>query len=130
MSETELLQKIATGIQRLFWITVVGLVLSIGTAVTLTNYQIKKVMTLTPEGKSQILANELNALLERNKLGELKARCRAEIKEKPLGATGHYYMGLACYHGNNKAESRTYLRTALEINPAWKDLIQPYLDLL
>ncbi len=130
MTEINLLQKIARGIQLLFWLTVIGLILSIGTAVTLTNYQIEKVMALGPHGEAQILANEFNGLLERNELEELKQRCLTEIKKKPLGANGHFYLGLALYHEGNKAESKEHLQKALEIDPTWKPAIQPYLDLL
>jgi len=130
MTEINLLQKIARGIQRLFWLTVFGLILSIGTAITLTNYQFEKMKTLSPDGESQVLANEFNGLLERNELEELKQRCLTEIKKKPLSANGHFYLGLALYHEGNKTESKEHLQKALEIDPTWKPAIQPYLDLL
>ena len=130
MSEIDLLKKIVQGINRLFWVYVIGVILSISIGIYLTNFQINRVQAMSGGQTSQALVDEFNNLLEHNKLEELKTLCLADIEEKPLGVVGHYYLGLAFFHERKNTESKMHLQRALKINPAWTSQIQPYLDQL
>jgi len=74
------------------------------------------------------LINELNGLLEANKIDALIARCNEVLVEKPLSRTGHYYLGLAFYHSGDATNCRKHLKEALRIDPTWKAAIEPYLQ--
>jgi len=81
-----------------------------------------------PASLEQELINELNGLLEANKLDTLIVRCNEVLVEKPLSRTAHYYLGLAFYHSGDATNCRKHLNEALRIDPTWKAAIDPYLQ--
>ncbi len=129
MTQERYLVQIRNGVYILCGISLVTLITAPMLNLHLTNRSIAEMKAMTVEASSeQTLINELNQLLETNKLEALISRCESELKEKPLSRSGHYYLGLAYYHSGKSAMSRKHLEEALRIDPTWKSAIVPYLE--
>lgn len=124
------LSKIVKAVYTLCGISVIGVVASIWLNIHLTNFSISEMKALSAGSSEQQLINELNSLFESNQLDILIELCKKETAEKPLSRTAYFYLGLAYYHSEKKAESKKHFIKALEIDPSWTQAIQPYLDKL
>ncbi|MEO7101349.1 MAG: tetratricopeptide repeat protein [Luteolibacter sp.] len=103
------------------------LIVGVSLNIYLTNQSFDRMKSLSrPASQEQALINELNGLLEANKLDTLIARCNEVLVEKPLSRAGHYYLGLASYHSGDTTNCRKHLEEALRIDPTWKAAIDPY----
>ena len=129
MTDEKHIQQIRNGIYALCLISVVTLVIGVSLNVFLNNQNFARIQTLSASTSSeQALIDELNGLLESNKIARLIARCNELLIEKPLSRGVHYYLGLAYYHSADASNCRKHLNEALRIDPTWKAAIEPYLD--
>ena len=127
-SERHILQ-IRNGIYILCLITAITLIVGVSLNVFLHNQNFARMKSLAaPASSEQELINDLNGLLEANRIDTLIARCNEVLIEKPLSRTGHYYLGLAFYHSGDAANCGKHLDEALRIDPTWKAAIEPYLQ--
>ncbi len=129
MTNEKHILQIRNGIYVLCLISAITLVVGVSLNVFLNNQNFDRMKSLAaPASLEQELINELNGLLEANKLDILIARCNEVLVEKPLSRTGHYYLGLAFYHSGDANNCRKHLEEALRIDPTWKAAIDPYLQ--
>jgi tetratricopeptide (TPR) repeat protein len=120
--------QIRNGIYFLCLITVIGWIVGIWLNIHLTNQSFAKMESLMePVSAEQKLMNELNGLLEANKIESLVARCKEVLAVKPMNRAAHYYLGLAYYQSGDAGNCRKHLEEALRIDPTWKPAIEPYL---
>ena len=106
----------------------VTLIVGFSLNVFLNNQNFERMKSLAALGSlEQELINELNGLLESNKMHALIERCNEVLVKKPLSRTGHYYLGLAFYHSGDANNCRKHLNEALRIDPTWTGSIEPYL---
>lgn len=131
MTDERHILQIRNGIYVLCLLTVITLIVGVSLNIILSNQNFTRMKSLAaPASLEQELVNELNELLEANKIDALIARCQRELAGKPLSRTGHYYLGLAYYHSRDAASCRKHLEEALRIDPTWKAAIVPYLEKL
>ena len=131
MTNEKHIRQIRNGIYILCLLTVITLIVGVSLNIFLTNQNFTRMKSFAaPASLEQELINELNGLLEANKIDTLIARCEGVLAEKPLSRTGHYYLGLAYYHSGNASNCRKHLEEALRIDPTWKSAIEPYLEKL
>ncbi|MCP5546584.1 MAG: tetratricopeptide repeat protein [Akkermansiaceae bacterium] len=96
-----------------------------------TNRSLDHFETLSdPTSKGQELINELDQLLQANRIDRLIQRCEGILSEKPLNTPAHYYLGLAWYHSGDAGKALEHLGEARRIDPSWKEAIDPYLEQL
>jgi len=116
------------GIYVLCLISMITLIIGVALNIYLSNQNFTRMKSLAePVSQDQALINELNGILESNKLDRLIARCNEVVTEKPLSRTGHYYLGLAYYHSEDASNCRKHLEEALRIDPTWTGAIEPYI---
>jgi cytochrome c-type biogenesis protein CcmH/NrfG len=131
MTNEKHILQIRNGIYILCLLTLITLIVGVSLNIILTNLNFDRMKSLSaPASLEQELINELNGLLEGNKIDTLIARCEKILAEKPLSRTGHFYLGLAYYHSSEASKSRKHLEEALRIDPTWKAGIEPYLTKL
>ena len=131
MTEERQLLQIRNGIYFLCVMSVFTLIIAVSLNIFLTNQNFTRMKSLAaPSSLEQALINELNGLLEANKIDTLITRCEEVLAEKPLSRSGHYYLGLAYYHSGDATKCRKHLEEALRIDPTWKTSIEPYLQKL
>jgi tetratricopeptide (TPR) repeat protein len=129
MTNEKHILQIRNGIYVLCLISAITLIVGVSLNFFLHNQNFDRMKSLTgPASLEQTLINELNGLLEANKIDALITRCNEVLVEKPLSRTGHYYLGLAFYHSGDASNCRKQLEEALRIDPTWKAAIDPYLQ--
>lgn len=129
MTNEKHILQIRNGVYVLCVISAITLIVGVSLNLLLHNQNFDRMKSLAaPASLEQELINELNSLLEANKIDALIARCNEILIEKPLSRTGHYYLGLAFYHSGDAANCRKHLSEALRIDPTWKDAVEPYLQ--
>ena len=123
--------QIRNGIYILCLISLVTLIVGVSLNVYLNDLNFTRMKSLAaPASLEQTLIDELNGLLEANKIDKLIERCNEVLAEKPLSRTGHYYIGLAYYHSGDATKCRKHLEEALRIDPTWTSVTEPYLTKL
>lgn len=123
--------QIRNGIYILCLIALVTLIVGVSLNVYLNDLNFTRMKSLAaPASLEQTLIDELNGLLEANKIDKLIERCNEVLAEKPLSRTGHYYIGLAYYHSGDATKCRKHLEEALRIDPTWTAVTEPYLTKL
>ena len=129
-NERQILQ-IRNGVYFLCAMSVFTLIVAVSLNIFLSNRNFTRMKSLaSPASSEQALINELNGLLEANKIDPLITRCEGLLAEKPLSRTGQYFLGLAYYHSGDARNCRKHLEEALRIDPTWKASIEPYLQKL
>ena len=129
MTNEKHILQIRNGIYILCLISMITLIVGVSLNVFLYNRNFARMKSLAaPASLEQALINELNGLLEANKIDALIERCNEVLIEKPLSRTGHYYLGLAFYHSGDATNCRKHLEETLRIDPTWKASINPYLE--
>ena len=128
MTNEKHILQIRNGVYILCLISMVTLIVGFSLNVFLNNQNFERMKSLAALGSlEQELINELNGLLESNKMDALIERCNEVLVKKPLSRTGHYYLGLAFYHSGDANNCRKHLNEALRIDPTWTGSIEPYL---
>lgn len=123
--------QIRNGIYILCLIALVTLIVGVSLNVYLNDLNFTRMKSLAaPASLEQTLIDELNGLLEANKIDKLIERCNEVLAQKPLSRTGHYYIGLAYYHSGDATKCRKHLEEALRIDPTWTAVTEPYLTKL
>jgi cytochrome c-type biogenesis protein CcmH/NrfG len=129
MTNEKHILQIRNGINILCLLMGLTLIVGVSLNVFLANQSFTRMKSLAaPASIEQALINELNELLEANKIEALIARCEEVLAGKPLSRTGHYYLGLAYYHFGDVGNCRKHLEEALRIDPTWKTSVEPYLQ--
>ena len=129
MKTEKYILQIRNGIYILCLISVFSLIVGVSLNIYFVNQNFTRMKSLAaPASSEQALINELNELLESNKIDTLIARCEEVLANKPLSRVGHYYLGLAYYHSGDSTNCQMQLQEVLRLDPTWKEAIQPYLE--
>ena len=131
MANEKHILQIRNGVFFLCVMSVITLVTGVLLNIHLTNRSLDHFETLSdPTSKGQELINELDQLLQANRIDRLIQRCEGILSEKPLNTPAHYYLGLAWYHSGDAGKALEHLGEARRIDPSWKEAIDPYLEQL
>jgi tetratricopeptide (TPR) repeat protein len=131
MNNDRYILQIRNGIYGLCLLSIITLIAGVWLNIFLNDQNFARMKSLAaPASSEHEMINELNELLEANKINTLIERCKVVLAEKPLSRTGHYYLGLAYYHSGDAANCRKHLNEALRIDPTWKAATEPYLQKL